>query len=63
MKPTFSITVTLTSKGETPLEATKNALERIKQEGDTFIFNVENDTTQEKFIVDLDTDSVEIDND
>lgn len=60
----FSVTVELNSQcDETPLEATKKALARIKESGHTFIYNVKDDETGENFIVDLENETVEIDND
>ena len=59
----FSITLEVNSiRNETPLEATKKALELIKQHGDSFIYFVEDDITRQKYIVDLNKESVEEDN-
>lgn len=56
---TFTVSVTFTDMVEkNPLGAAKKACEWLKEDASTMIYEVIDEDTDEKFQVDLDTDSV-----
>jgi hypothetical protein len=53
-KKIYTVSVTLDTQGaNNPLEAAKKVCEMLMRDGDTFIYDVQDDETGEKFTVDL----------
>jgi GTP cyclohydrolase III len=53
-KKIYTVTITLDSQvANSPLDAAKKACEMLMRDGDTFIYDVQDDETGEKFTVDL----------
>lgn len=56
---TYTISLTFTDVvADNPLEATKKVLKQIIEDGNTLMYDVEDEKSEEKFTVDLDNDSV-----
>jgi hypothetical protein len=63
-KKIYTVSVTLDTQGaNNPLDAAKKACEMLMLDGDTFIYDVQDDETGEKFTVDLSEETVLSDND
>jgi hypothetical protein len=56
-KKIYTVSVTLDSQvADNPLDAVKKACELLMRDGDTFIYDVQDEETGEKFTVDLSED-------
>ncbi len=59
----YTVVLTFESiEGDCPLSATQTALEWIEKGVNKMIFEVEDEDTEEKYLVDLDNDSVTLNN-
>lgn len=63
-KKIYTITITLDSQvADSPLDAVKKACELLMRNGNTFIYDAQDEETGEKFIVDLSEETISPDND
>jgi GTP cyclohydrolase III len=63
-KKIYTVTITLDSQvADSPLDAVKKAYELLMRNGNTFIYDAQDEETGEKFIVDLSEETVLFDND